>query len=191
MIEELARDRLGFERLRPGQRPAVEALASGRDVLAVLPTGAGKSAIYELAGMLREGPTVIVSPLIALQDDQLTHLRAAGLQAVVLNSQQSAGARTDALLASCESGTFVFLAPEQLANSTTREALRRARPGLFVVDEAHLISQWGHDFRPDYMRLGAQAEAVGAPVRLALTATRRRRCARRSRGGSVCASRRP
>ena len=68
-------------------------------------------------------------------------------------------------------GTFVFLSPEQLANSETREALQRARPGLFVVDEAHLISQWGHDFRPDYMRLGAQAEAVGAPVRLALTAT--------------------
>src|SRR5579863_1084774 len=170
-IGELARERLGFERLRPGQADAVQALAGGRDVLAVLPTGGGKSAIYELAGMLREGPTVIVSPLIALQDDQLTHLRAAGLQAVVLNSQQSVGARTDALLASCESGTFVFLAPEQLANSTTREALRRAGPGLFVVDEAHLISQWGHDFRPDYMRLGAQAEAVGAPVRLALTAT--------------------
>jgi ATP-dependent DNA helicase RecQ len=170
-IEELARERLGFERLRHGQAPAVQALADGRDVLAVLPTGGGKSAIYELAGMLREGPTVIVSPLIALQDDQLAHLRAAGLQAVVLNSQQSAGARTDALLASCDSGTFVFLAPEQLANEKTREALRRARPGLFVVDEAHLISQWGHDFRPDYMRLGAQAQALGAPVRLALTAT--------------------
>ena len=170
-IGELARERLGFERLRPGQAEAVQALAGGRDVLAVLPTGGGKSAIYELAGMLRAGPTVIVSPLIALQDDQLAHLRSADLQAVVLNSQQSAGAHTDALLASCQSGTFVFLAPEQLANSKTREALRRARPGLFVVDEAHLISQWGHDFRPDYMRLGAQAEAAGAPVRLALTAT--------------------
>ena len=171
MIEELARERLGFEQLRPGQLPAVEALAGGRDVLAVLPTGGGKSAIYELAGLLRAGPTVVVSPLIALQADQLAHLRAAGLRAIVLNSQQSAGARTVALLASCDSDTFVFLAPEQLANSETRETLRRARPGLFAVDEAHLISQWGHDFRPDYMLLGAQAEAVGAPVRLALTAT--------------------
>jgi ATP-dependent DNA helicase RecQ len=171
VIEELARDRLGFERLRPGQRRAVEALAGGRDVLAVLPTGGGKSAIYELAGLLRTGPTVVVSPLIALQDDQLTHLRAAGLPAIVLNSQQSAGARAAALLASCDSGTFVFLSPEQLANRETRETLRRARPGLFAVDEAHLISQWGHDFRPGYMLLGAQAEAVGAPVRLALTAT--------------------
>ncbi len=171
VIEELARERLGFERLRPGQLRAVEALVGGRDVLAVLPTGAGKSAIYELAGLLREGPTVVVSPLIALQDDQLAHLHAAGLPAIVLNSQQSAGARAAALLASCDSGTFIFLSPEQLTNDQTRQALQRARPGLFVVDEAHLISQWGRDFRPDYMLLGAQAEAVGAPVRLALTAT--------------------
>ena len=171
VIEELARERLGFEQLRPGQLRAAEALAGGRDVLAVLPTGGGKSAIYELAGMLRAGPTVVVSPLIALQDDQLAHLQAAGLPAIVLNSQQSAGARTAALLASCDPGTFVFLSPEQLTNPETRQALQRARPGLFAVDEAHLISQWGHDFRPDYMLLGAQAGAVGAPVRLALTAT--------------------
>ena len=171
MIEELARERLGFARLRPGQLRAVEALADGRDVLAVLPTGGGKSAIYELAGLLRAGPTVVVSPLIALQDDQLAHVHAAGLPAIVLNSQQSAGAHAAALVASCDAGTYVFLSPEQLANEQTRQALQRARPGLFAVDEAHLISQWGHDFRPDYMRLGAQAEAVGAPVRLALTAT--------------------
>jgi ATP-dependent DNA helicase RecQ len=171
VIEELARERLGFGRLRAGQLRAVEALAGGRDVLAVLPTGGGKSAIYELAGLLREGPTVVISPLIALQDDQLAHLHAVGLPAIVLNSQQSAGVRAAALLASCDSRTFVFLSPEQLTNSETRQALQRARPGLFVVDEAHLISQWGHDFRPDYMLLGAQAEAVGAPARLALTAT--------------------
>jgi ATP-dependent DNA helicase RecQ len=170
-IKELARDRLGFEQLRPGQLRAADALVGGRDVLAVLPTGGGKSAIYELAGMVRPGPVVVVSPLIALQDDQLAHLRTAGLSAMVLNSQQSAGARAAALLASCDSGTFVFLSPEQLANAQTRETLRRAQPGLFAVDEAHLISQWGRDFRPDYMMLGAQAEALGAPVRLALTAT--------------------
>ena len=117
VIEELARMRFGFDRLRPGQLRAVEALAGGRDVLAVLPTGGGKSAIYELAGLLRAGPTVVVSPLIALQDDQLAHLRAAGLPAVVLNSQQSAGARAAALIASCDSGTFVFLSPEQLVNT--------------------------------------------------------------------------
>ena len=170
-IERLARERLGFDRLRPGQLPAVEALVDGRDVLAVLPTGAGKSAIYELAGLLRTGPTLVVSPLIALEDDQLAHLRSAGLHAIVLNSRQSAGARDAALLAACQPDTFVFLSPEQLANTETRQTLEHAAPGLFVVDEAHLISQWGHDFRPDYMMLGAQAEAIGAPVRLALTAT--------------------
>jgi ATP-dependent DNA helicase RecQ len=150
---------------------AVGAASGGRDVLAVLPTGACKSAIYELAGLLRTGPTVVVSPLIALQDDQLAHLRAAGLSATVLNSKQSVAARAAALVASCGPDEFVFVSPEQLANAETREALRRARPGLFVVDEAHLISQWGQDFRPDYLRLGAQADALGAPVRLALTAT--------------------
>ena len=116
-ISDLARARFGFDELRPGQLRAAAAAVEGRDVLAVLPTGGGKSAIYELAGMLRTGPTVVVSPLIALQDDQLAHLQAAGLPTIVLNSQQSAGARAAALLASCDPGTFVFLSPEQLANT--------------------------------------------------------------------------
>jgi ATP-dependent DNA helicase RecQ len=167
-ITRLARERLGFEALRPGQHAAVAAAVEGRDVLAVLPTGAGKSAIYELAGLLRGGPAIVVSPLIALQRDQLAHLQAAGLSATVINSQQSQARRAAAL---ADPGQFVFLAPEQLANPETREALRRAQPGLFVVDEAHLISQWGQDFRPDYLRLGADADELGAPVRLALTAT--------------------
>jgi len=170
-IRQLARERLGFAQLRPGQLRAAAAAAAGRDVLAVLPTGGGKSAIYELAGMIRTGPTVVVSPLIALQDDQLAHLRSAGLSATVLNSKQSARARGEALAAVRRSDEYVFLSPEQLSNGETREVLRRARPGLFVVDEAHLISQWGEDFRPDYLRLGAQADALEAPVRLALTAT--------------------
>src|ERR1700759_2712819 len=134
-IEELARERLGFERLRPGQLPAVKALAEGRDVLAVLPTGGGKSAIYELAGLMRGGPTVVVSPLIALQDDQLAHLRAAGMPATLLNSAQSAGGRAAALFAACGPDEFIFVSPEQLSNAETRAALRHARPGLFVVDE--------------------------------------------------------
>src|SRR4051794_32861057 len=170
-IRELARERLGFAQLRPGQLRAAAAAADGRDVLAVLPTGGGKSAIYELAGMIRTGPTVVVSPLIALQDDQLAHLRSAGLSATVLNSKQPARERREALAAVQRPDEFVFLSPEQLSNAEAREALRRARPGLFVVDEAHLISQWGEDFRPDYLRLGAQADALEAPVRLALTAT--------------------
>src|ERR671937_1930198 len=106
-IRELARERLGFERLRPGQEQAVAAAAAGRDVLAVLPTGGGKSAIYELAGLLRGGPTVVVSPLIALQDDQLAHLQSAGLSATVLNSKQSARARREALAAAGRPDEYV------------------------------------------------------------------------------------
>ena len=170
-IRGLARERLGFERLRHGQEQAVAAAAAGRDVLAVLPTGGGKSAIYELSGLLRGGPTVVVSPLIALQDDQLAHLRKARLPATVLNSAQSVGARAAALVEACGPDEFIFVSPEQLSNDETRSALRRARPGLFVVDEAHLVSQWGRDFRPDYLRLGAQADELGAEVRIALTAT--------------------
>jgi len=170
-IRGLARARLGFAELRPGQLRAVEAAVDGRDVLAVLPTGGGKSAIYELAGLLRDGPTVVVSPLIALQNDQLAHLRASGLDAIVLNSHQSAREHAAALTSACGPETFVFLSPEQLGNAEAQLALRRARPGLFAVDEAHLVSQWGHDFRPDYMRLSAQADRLGVPVRIALTAT--------------------
>ena len=170
-IRRLARDRLGFEELRPGQLEAISAAVAGSSVVAVLPTGAGKSAIYELAGLLRTGPTVVVSPLIALEDDQLAHLRAAGLPATVINSKLSSRARSQALSTVGNNNEFVFVAPEQLTNPETRAALMRVQPGLFVVDEAHLVSQWGQDFRPDYLRLGAQADALGADIRMALTAT--------------------
>jgi len=170
-IRRLARDRLGFDQLRPGQLEAISAAAAGHSVVAVLPTGAGKSAIYELAGLLRTGPTVVVSPLIALEDDQFAHLHDAGLSATVVNSKLSSRARVEALATVGSADEFVFVAPEQLTNPETRAALMRVQPGLFVVDEAHLVSQWGQDFRPDYLRLSALADALGADVRMALTAT--------------------
>ncbi|HEX6392605.1 MAG TPA: RecQ family ATP-dependent DNA helicase [Acidimicrobiales bacterium] len=170
-IRRLARERLGFHELRQGQLEAVTAAAAGRNVVAVLPTGAGKSAIYELAGLLRSGPTVVVSPLIALEDDQVAHLRDAGLSATVVNSKLSSRARAEALATVGDANEFVFVSPEQLTNPETRIALLTAKPGLFAVDEAHLVSQWGQDFRPDYLRLGTQADALGAEVRMALTAT--------------------
>src|ERR1700751_2603023 len=120
-IRELARTRFGFDELRPGQLRAAAAAVEGRDVLAVLPTGGGKSAIYELAGLLRDGPTIVVSPLIALQDDQLGHLRAAGLTAIVLNSHQSSREHAAALAATCGPDAFVFLAPEQLPKEKAPE----------------------------------------------------------------------
>ena len=172
-MRAVARDRLGLRRLRPGQEEAVAALAAGRDALVVMPTGAGKSAIYQIAGLLIDGPTVVVSPLIALQKDQVEGLNAqpAGGAAQV-NSLRSTAERA-AAWAGLAAGSieFLFLAPEQFNSRDTLRRLKARRPSLFVVDEAHCISEWGHSFRPEYLRLGTVIEALGHPVTLALTAT--------------------
>jgi len=148
-------------------------LKKGSDTLAVMPTGSGKSAIYQLAGLLTPGTTVVVSPLIALQRDQVEAIQEANAgDAALINSTLTERQR-DATLAAIERSEveFLFLAPEQLANPATRDRLKRADVSLVVVDEAHCISQWGHDFRPDYLRLGAVIEDLGHPLTLAMTAT--------------------
>ena len=172
-IERVAREALGFESLRPGQREAIESALAGRDTLAVMSTGSGKSAIYQVVGLLTPGATIIVSPLIALQRDQVEALRERATGgAAELNSSLGAGAREQALAELAEDALeFLFLAPEQLGNADVLAELAVARPSLVVVDEAHCVSEWGHDFRPDYLRLGAVIEALGRPTVLALTAT--------------------
>ena len=172
-IDRVAREAFGFDGLRAGQREAIESVLAGRDTLVVMSTGSGKSAIYQIAGLLTPGATVVVSPLIALQRDQVDDLRerAAG-GAAQINSSIPAAERDAALAELAEDALeFVFLAPEQLANADVLDELAVARPSLLVVDEAHCISEWGHDFRPEYLRLGAAAEALGRPPVLALTAT--------------------
>lgn len=172
-IERIARDAFGFAALRPGQREAVEALLSGRDTLAVLASGAGKSAIYQIAALLIDGPTIVISPLIALQQDQSEAIeRHLPGEAAPLNSRLGAAARRRTLRRLEEGEVeFLFLAPEQLANEAVRAELAAVKPSLLVVDEAHCISEWGHDFRPDYLRIGPLVEQLGHPTTLALTAT--------------------
>jgi ATP-dependent DNA helicase RecQ len=133
-------------------------------------TGSGKTAIYELAGLLLDGPTIVVSPLIALQRDQVEAIGEG--EARMINSAESAAQRARAIAGAQDGDTeFLLLAPEQLTKAQTLAQLARTRPSLFVVDEAHCVSEWGHDFRPDYLRLAEAIEAVGRPTVLALTAT--------------------
>ena len=171
-LQRLARQTFGFDELRPGQEEAIRSVAAGRDTLAVLPTGWGKSAIYQLAALVIPGPTLVVSPLVALQRDQVANLSEAEVTAAAVNSDVSAGDRSDAFSRFVEGRLeFLFASPEQLARDDVVDVLRRARVSLFVVDEAHCVSSWGHDFRPDYLRLAEVAEVLGRPPVLALTAT--------------------
>jgi ATP-dependent DNA helicase RecQ len=169
-IAHLARDRLGLAQLHPGQAEGVESVLEGRDTLCVMSTGSGKTAIYELAGMMLGGPAIVVSPLIALQRDQVEAIGES--EAALINSSQSPRKRR-AALERAESGDlkFLLLAPEQLGKAELLAELARAKPTLFVVDEAHCVSEWGHDFRPDYLGLHTAIDAVGRPPVLALTAT--------------------
>ncbi|MFG2480221.1 RecQ family ATP-dependent DNA helicase [Streptomyces fagopyri] len=172
-LRRCAREVFGWESLRPSQLAAMTAVMEGRDTIVVMPTGAGKSAVYQVPGVLLEGPTVVVSPLIALQRDQVAHLaRIKGSDASAVNSAQRAR-DNEAVWERVREGSldFLFVSPEQLAKDEVVEQIAAAGPALMVVDEAHCVSSWGYDFRPDYLSLCHVRERIGRPPLLALTAS--------------------
>jgi ATP-dependent DNA helicase RecQ len=171
-IEKLARETFEWAELRPGQLEAVQSVTRGRDTLVVMTTGSGKSAIYQLAGCLIEGATLVISPLISLQRDQIHGLdEELPGEATALDASVTPHQRDLRLAQLGHEVEFMFMAPEQLARPETVAELAESGVSLLVVDEAHSISEWGHDFRPEYLRLGAMAEQLGGPTVLALTAT--------------------
>ena len=172
VLEKLLRRRFGLRSLRPGQREVIESVLAGHDTLAIMPSGAGKSLCYQLPALQMKGTTIVVSPLIALMKDQSDKLGQRGVDAAEVNSALGSRARSEALRR-IRGGRadFIFTTPEQLANRAVLTKLKETPIHLFVVDEAHCITQWGHDFRPAYLELGAALRALGNPTLLALTAT--------------------
>lgn len=170
-LEDSLQRLFGHRAFRPGQRRTIEAVVAGQDVVAVMPTGAGKSLCYQLPALLLQGTTVVVSPLIALMKDQVDALRAKGFAAAAIHSGLLPGERRQAEEYLRDGRLqLVYLAPERLASDRFRDALARTRVSRLVIDEAHCISQWGHDFRPDYRRLGDFRRHLGVPA-AAFTAT--------------------
>src|SRR5215211_6555371 len=169
---EVLASSFGFDAFRPGQERVVEALIAGRSALAVFPTGAGKSLCYQLPALLLDGLTVVVSPLIALMKDQIDFLQRRGVDAARLDSSLDA-AEQRAIFERLRGGTLklLYVAPERFNNERFLAQLERTPIALFAVDEAHCISEWGHNFRPDYLKLAARARELGAERVLALTAT--------------------
>src|ERR671938_1576286 len=162
----------GFEDFREGQGEVVESILEGHDTVVVMPTGGGKSLCFQLPALMKDGVTVVVSPLIALMKDQVDALRARGLPATFINSSLDFEEQKERI-AGVRQGRFklVYVAPERFRSNHFVETLQRAQISLFAVDEAHCTSQWGHDLRPDYLRLQSFRERIGRPQTVALTAT--------------------
>ncbi|NOY28111.1 MAG: RecQ family ATP-dependent DNA helicase [Oligoflexia bacterium] len=170
-LQKLLKSRFGFPAFRDGQQAVVEHVAAGQDAMVVMPTGAGKSLCYQLPALARGGTTIVVSPLLALMKDQVDSLVAKGVKATFINSSITPGQRRERV-AGMQRGDFelVYVAPERFSSRFISD-LKHTDLRLLAIDEAHCVSQWGHDFRPDYLRLGAVRRDLGNPPTVALTAT--------------------
>src|ERR671937_508919 len=169
---ETLRSRFGYEAFRPGQERAVASVLAGGDTLVILPPGGGESLCYQVPALMLPKLTVVVSPLISLMKDQVDALTARALPATFINSTLTGNEVADRL-ARAERGEFklLYVAPERSDVGSAAERLRAMGVSLLAVDEAHCISEWGHDFRPSYLRIRSVREALGAPPTIALTAT--------------------
>ncbi len=171
-VYQILHERFGHQHFRPGQEAIIGALLQGQHVLTVMPTGSGKSLCYQLPALLQDGCTLVISPLIALMKDQVDSLQERGIAATFINSSLSAQEQQERLYA-CRAGHYklLYIAPERFRSQRFLDTIAQTRVSLFAVDEAHCISQWGHDFRPDYLRLRQAIEHLQQPQVLALTAT--------------------
>ena len=169
---ELLEQYWGYASFRTGQQKIIEASVSGRDVLAVMPTGGGKSLCYQLPGLMHQGITLVISPLVALMQDQVVQLKARGIKAVALSGGLSFEA-VDRILDNCIYGDykFLYLSPERLQQDLVQSRIKQMQPRLIAIDEAHCISQWGHDFRPSYAKLNVLRSLLPEASVIALTAT--------------------
>lgn len=171
-LQKTMRDTFGITHLRPGQQEVIDHVLRGHNTLAIMPTGAGKSLCYQLPSLKIPGVTVVISPLISLMKDQASKLETAGVSTAEVNSTLSSREEASVLESIKQADNeFVFATPERLADPEFIATLRHSKISLFVIDEAHCISQWGHDFRPAYLQLGSAIKALGNPPLLALTAT--------------------
>src|SRR5690242_10746880 len=166
------RETFGLDKLRQGQAEVIRSVLEGNNTLAIMATGAGKSLCYQLPSLHLSGTTVVVSPLISLMKDQVDKLEEAGVEAAQLNSALTTQEHEENLeQIQTEETDFIFVTPERFTNQDFLRKLRKKSINFVVIDEAHCISEWGHDFRPAYLSLGASVKSLGAPPILALTAT--------------------
>ncbi|MCA1030557.1 RecQ family ATP-dependent DNA helicase [Bacillus timonensis] len=170
-FEQILKQKFNYDSFRRGQKEIIQDVINGHDVLAVLPTGGGKSICYQLPGYVLTGAVIIVSPLVSLMEDQVQNLKSKGEKSVIALNSFLNNKQKQEILEDLQEYRFIYVSPEILQSQTVLTALSNCNISLFVVDEAHCISQWGHDFRPDYSRLGEIKESLGSPSCLALTAT--------------------